>query len=380
MTSYDVIHSINSWSLLICFHLPPFQLTCSAMDLEMRRDLIRCYYASNNSAAAALRHYKMEKQLHHDPCDVSAIRKLVKKFETTFSLLDAPRSGRPSLMESRQDVVLQALEKTQNEFGSTSSTTVSKETGIPQPSVHRILRHHLHLYPYKMQLHQELETQDKVHRQEFATWLLGNHSLIPKILWSDEANIHLNGEINRHNCRIWSTSKPTDTFTTSLHPQKLCVWFGFTSTFCLTPYFFDSTVTSSYLTMLKEHVRPQLAHRHKLSSTLFMQDGAPPHFASVVRDYLYETFTPDRVISRGCMHLWPARSPDINPLDFWFWATLKGRVFHRDTPHTLADLKARIIEECDRFTPDEFAAAVSNLPRRLECLIDAEGGHIEQYL
>jgi transposase len=347
----------------------------------MRRDLVRCYYASNNSATAALRRYKTEKQLHHDPCDVHTIKKLVDKFETTFSLVDAPRSGRPSLMESRENVVLQALEKTQNDFGSTSTSIVSQETGIPQPSVHRILRHHLHLYPYIMQLHQELEPQDKIHRVEFATWLLGNQSLIPKILWSDEAYIHLNGDINRHNCRIWSTSKPQDILTTSLHPQKLCVWFAFTSKFALTPYFFDSSVTShSYLTMLKEHVRPQLACRHKLSSIVFMQDGAPPHFACVVRDYLYDTFTPDRVISRGCIHLWPPRSPDINPLDFWFWATLKARVFHRDAPHTLADLKARIIEECDRFTTDEFAAAVSNLPRRLQCLMDTKGGHIEQCL
>ena len=351
------------------------------MELEMRRDLIRCYYASNNSPIAALRLYKREKGLYHDPCDVTALKKLVDKFEKTFSLLDAPRSGRPSLLESRSDVVMQAVNNTENEIGSTSTPRVSKETGIPQASVYRILRHHLHLYPYKLQLHQELEAEDNFHRQEFATWLLANPSLIPKILWSDEANIHLNGEIHRHNCRIWSTSKPLHSLTTTLHPQKVCVWFAFSSSFSITPFFFESTVTSaSYLSMLKEHVRPQLANKHKLSSTLFMHDGAPPHYATVVREFLIHTFTSDHIISRGCTHIWPARSPDINPLDYWFWATLKARVFHRNMPRNLVDLKQRIIEECDRFTPDEFAGAVSNLPRRLQCVLDMNGGLIEQTL
>jgi hypothetical protein len=72
-----------------------FLRALSEMELEMRRDLLRCFYASHNSATAALRLYKTEKGLSKDPCDATAITKLVKKFETTFTLLDAPRSGRP---------------------------------------------------------------------------------------------------------------------------------------------------------------------------------------------------------------------------------------------------------------------------------------------
>ena len=347
----------------------------------MRCDLLRCYYANNNSATAALRQYKREKNLHNDPCNPTTLTRMVEKFETTFTLHDAPRSGRLSLQESRLEYVSKCLQKTKNEIGSTSISKVSQDTGIPPTSVRRILHQQFHLYPYKLALLQELQPQDKIQRMEFSTWLLENPEMNPHILWTDEAYISLSGEINRHNCRIWSEVKPDYVLTTSLHPQKICVWFGFTSTFSVTPFFFETNVTAnSYLKMLQDNVRPQLARKHKLSSTIFMQDGAPPHYAKVVRDYLYGTFSPNRVISRGCNFIWPARSPDLNPLDYWFWSTLKARVFHTNQPNNLHTLKGRITEECSRFTPDEFAVAVSNLPKRLQCVIDVQGGHIEHHL
>jgi hypothetical protein len=130
------------------------------------------------------------------------------------------------LQESRTDAVLKALESTANEFGSSSIPKVSYETGIPQSSVQRILHKQLHLYPYKIMLLQELTEQDKVNRLEFATWMLNNPSSISHILWSDEADFHLDGDINRHNCRIWSTVKPREVLSSSLHPLKLCLVLG----------------------------------------------------------------------------------------------------------------------------------------------------------
>lgn len=346
----------------------------------MRIDLLRCFYASGNSPTAALRQYKLEKGLCKDPCAPHTITYLVQKFEATGILLDAPRTGRKSLEEERVEAVSAALVSSANELGSTSVSRLSGETGIPRASVWRILHHQLHLHPYKLQLHQEITEVDKVARREFAAWLLENSTKIASVFWCDEANIHLDGEINRHNCRIWNSVKPTEVLTTPLHPVKVSVWFGFTATFSLTPYFFDSSITSqSYLRMLQEHVRPQLVHKRKLSSVTFMQDGAPPHYATIVRDYLIHTFSPDRVISRGCLHTWPPRSPDLTPLDFWFWGTLKSRVFHHNKPQNLETLKARICEECEQFAPEEFAAAVANVPKRMESVIHAEGGHIEQY-
>lgn len=69
-----------------------------------------------------------------------------------------------------------------------------------------------------------------------------------------------------------------------------------------------------------------------------MQDGAPPHFASVVRKFLLDSFTEERVISRGCKIKWPSRSPDINPADFWLWGYLKSQVY-KGSPRNVEELK-----------------------------------------
>ena len=108
-----------------------------------------------------------------------------------------------------------------------------------------------------------------------------------------------------------------------------------------------------------------------------MQDGAPPHFAINVRNYLSQTFGYDRVISRGCQHIWPPRSPDLNPLDFWFWAWLKSKVYHENKPTTLEQLQQKIVEICHQTNKEEFSAGVSDITRRLNAVIDNNGNLFE---
>ena len=47
----------------------------------------------------------------------------------------------------------------------------------------------------------------------------------------------------------------------------------------------------------------------------------------------------DRVISHG---LWPPRSPDLTPPDFYLWGKLKGSVYAHN-PRTTDELKQKIL-------------------------------------
>jgi hypothetical protein len=59
-----------------------------------------------------------------------------------------------------------------------------------------------------------------------------------------------------------------------------------------------------------------------------MEDGAHPHTANVVLDFLYETFNL-RVMSHRFPErheggkFWPPHSPDINPCDFLLWGIIE---------------------------------------------------------
>ncbi|GAA57918.1 hypothetical protein CLF_113348 [Clonorchis sinensis] len=133
----------------------------------------------------------------------------------------------------------------------------------------------------------------------------------------------------------------------------------------LRPFFFDATVSGdSCLHMLQTHVIPQLK-QHKKSLTVFQQDGAPPHYSNQVRNYLREQFSDERVIARGFPNFWPARSPNLTPLDYWFWRMIKAHVYHENKPKNLVELRARIEEEYARVTLEEVKHAVSRISYRL---------------
>ena len=78
----------------------------------------------------------------------------------------------------------------------------------------------------------------------------------------------------------------------------------------------------SYLKLLMEDFFPTFCSIPNSSNLLFQQDGAPPHWALHVRDWLNNNLA-DRWIGRGGPNdrniTWPPRSPDLTPLDFYLW-------------------------------------------------------------
>ncbi|GAA47268.1 hypothetical protein CLF_100154 [Clonorchis sinensis] len=252
------------------------------MDVSTRIEILKLYYSLGESAIAALRGYKTKHGLIKDPFTVSTITCLIAKFESTGSVLDFSGKGRKSLSDERAPIVQNAVEQLQSQstMASSSITQVSQLTGIPRADKHRIMRRHLHLYPHHFTSLQNITEEDKKQRVTFANWLLDNEEIVPNILWGDEANFSGDGIINKHNCVIWSREAPHEYLTHNLHSSHLCVWRGFSSKCLLCPFFFDAMVSGdSYLHVLQTHVIPQLK-QHKKSSTVFQQDGAPPHYSN----------------------------------------------------------------------------------------------------
>lgn len=110
----------------------------------------------------------------------------------------------------------------------------------------------------------------------------------------------------------------------------------------------------------------------------FQQDGAPPHYAAIVRQYLDRIF-PGRWIGRRGAIEWPARSPDLTPLDFFLWGHLKSRVYIQK-PNNIEDLKERIREEIRNITPEMLHNVRDETYHRLGCCQHLNGTHIEQLL
>jgi hypothetical protein len=110
----------------------------------------------------------------------------------------------------------------------------------------------------------------------------------------------------------------------------------------------------------------------------FQQDGASPHYATAVRTYLDATF-PGRWIGRRGPIEWPPRSPDLAPLDFYFWGKLKSQIY-APRPPELKDLIHNILTESRVVEPDELERVHKEFYDRLGYCFAADGNHFEHLI
>jgi hypothetical protein len=134
--------------------------------------------------------------------------------------------------------------------------------------------------------------------------------------------------------RMWSADNPHFFRETPLHPLKIGVWVGMSRRRLIGPIFFEDSVTAKrYRNNILDVFINQL-HDDKLTHGYFQQDGATAHTTRETLDYLRQFFD-DTLISRD---LWPTRSPDLTPLDYYLFSHLKNTIF-KEPVHTIDDLK-----------------------------------------
>ncbi|GFX28950.1 uncharacterized protein TNCV_3029931 [Trichonephila clavipes] len=231
--------------------------------------------------------------------------------------------------------------------GTSSAREAARRSGLPPSSVRNILRRILQLHPYKLQSCHELLPADTAQREAFAKWAFSKMEQDPtwvfNILWTDEAPFSLHGDVNNHNYRIWVTSNPREYTQKPFHsPKVTAAWCGFTGSFIIGPFFFETQCT--------------------------------------VNGWITETtFGEDRIVSRRCRYPWPPRSLDLTPADFWLWGYLKSRVY-LSGPSSLSELKDAIRREVSSIHPDMLHSAVAGFATRLKCLLPCGGGHVEHIL
>lgn len=72
---------------------------------------------------------------------------------------------------------------------------------------------------------------------------------------------------------------------------------------------------------------------------------------------------------------WPAQSPDMNPIEH-LWEHLKRKLHkYNDPPKGVWELWDRVVEEWNKIPPEVCQKLVESMPRRLEAVVKAKGGH-----
>lgn len=263
---------------------------------------------------------------------------------------------------------------------------IAREIGVSYGYVQKILKKHK-MHPYKCDFVQHLRAGDSTRRLEFIAWFNiqfhYNPLIVNRILWSDESKFTNNGIMNKQNHRYWDDTNPHWSRETNFQTVwGINVWCGLIGGKLIGPYFYDGTLNGRrYLNFLTNEL-PGLLDDVPLDTRehmFFQQDGAPAHNAIIVRQKLNQIFQ-NRWIGTYGVVPWPARSPDLTPLDFFLWGHLKT-VVYKDPPVNVQDLKNKIQAACQILSEEQINASTSTeFLRRLESCLEHNGGHFEQFI
>ena len=221
------------------------------------------------------------------PVTQSAVSKLLAKFKQTGSVEDRIRKGRPPLSHLKIRDVLDTV-RINPHF---STRCIAQQLQIANKSVHRILKSRK-FHPYKMQLICKIHESDYLKRLHFCNFILAEietKNIDPRnILWSDESIFQIDGFVNKQTYRYWSDINPHWTSERKrIGSAKIMVWAGICGEELIGPYFFDENVNADNYLYLLENYLPQQYINHNIcpSNVIFMQDGASPHYAHIVRNF-----------------------------------------------------------------------------------------------
>ncbi|ENN73068.1 hypothetical protein YQE_10306, partial [Dendroctonus ponderosae] len=153
------------------------------------------------------------------------------------------------------------------------------------------------------------------------------------------------------------------------HPWSLNVWCGIIGDRIIGPHLFERHVNGNMYTNFLRNNLSQLLNQNM--NVWFQQDGAPLHYVVEARSQLDKIF-PNKWIGRGDPVNWPARSPDLTPLDFFAGASQDGsllascsndqsvRIWSVTSKECRNELRGHEhVVECIAWAPDASASAIN---------------------
>lgn len=114
------------------------------------------------------------------------------------------------------------------------------------------------------------------------------------------------------------------------------------------------------------------------AQVIFQQDSAPPHNSQAVAGLLTQLFH-DRWISTRGPVLWPPRSPDLTPLDFYFWGFLKNEIYKNRYENT-NDLQESISNIINNIDGRTILIAVRMVYKRAQKCVEENGNVFEHMI
>jgi hypothetical protein len=269
-----------------------------------------------------------------------------------------------------------------------SQRETARRLQIHPSTVHRIVAKDLNLKSFhKVPVH-DLSDANKAQRLEKSRRLLDKLSQrsVGKVVFTDEKNFTLSAPRNSQNDRVYGEGKKR-----TIHPKRLVretthfnrhvmVSAGVSARGKTKLHFVKPGVkiNAQYYsnTLLKDGLLPDCRILYPRGDFIFQQDSAPSHTAQTTITLLREQ-NPAFLTKED----WPAKSPDLNPMDYRIWTLLQQKVYEGFPKfQSEASLKEALIHAWDKIdvkTVYRCIMGAHGFRARLQEVVMQNGGHIE---
>jgi len=346
---------------------------------QQKLEIFRCFERNNKSIVLTQRELQRNFGIRPSKDTIKAIHNNL----ITHQRFSLEHPGQPRRIRTEDNIqrVRNLAEEHEARSEPTSTRRLALEMRaqgheISTTSVHRILRDEGFRGYHERRTFEQLPGDGR-RRVDMARSLLemidDDDSLLERIIWTDEAKFELSGAVNSHNTIYWSRQNPHMVRQTRRVDQRgIMIWAGIHANGIIGPYEIEGRLTGEkYHDMLEEQILPNI----DTSYHWWMQDGAPAHGSSIVKNLLHQYFE-DRVIALGWNPEWAPRSPDLTPCDFHLWGEIKNKVYGHQY-RTLSELKSGIIREFDSYDIDMIRRACLSVKDRLEDVIALDGAPVQ---
>ena len=351
---------------------------------------------------AVIKHYLVDKGLNayqiwkdnpEKGWDKRSVARLIHRFKENGSMERKAGSGRPTHASSTENIEdVEEMICSQEEPGThVHPREIARELEISRSTV-QIILNKSEINQFKRvktpQMDDGARERRTVRAANLAEKFGGNPRMIERAVFQDESEFPLEIPINHQNNRVYYKGKKKDIPEKNLCHQgnrqtkKVMVsaaltWHGVTR-----PFFVNCKGIKvnghNYVQHLKKQLFPAIKNVYPRNDWIFVQDGAPAHRSNVCQTFLNEKLHRRYVKKED----WPPRSPDSNPLDFYFWDRVKVRVYggrmnkpFKNEEEMMRRIKA-VWSECASNT-DEIRKAMKQFVPRLEAIKDKDGYSIK---
>lgn len=301
----------------------------------------------------------------------STVQTIFNNFKNSGSVQNKPRSGRPKKL-NRRDVsfILKEVDKNPKVNATTlaQELTIRSETDVHPRTIQRTLNNNgFHSRtPRKKPL---ISEKNRKLRLEFAKMHIDKgFDFWKRVLFTDESKYNIFGSDGR--AKVWrkanTAMNPKNLIPTVKHGGgNVMVWGAVAASGVGNLVFVEGNMDRyQYKYILEQNLGASVNNLNLGESWIFQQDNDPKHTAHVVKEWLLY-YAPRQLHT-------PPQSPDLNVIEH-VWEILERKI-RKHAITSAPMLKNMLQEEWLRITPIELENLVASMPRRLQAVIDANGG------